>query len=114
MNSSTPYLLKPLTRLLTSSVESAYLTPNLQRHFSFLESQLATSPGNGDFLCGTTLTGADILLSFPLGAARGRAGLTREGFPRLWAYVERVEGREAFKRAVGKIVEVEGAYEGAV
>lgn len=53
--------------MITGAVESKFLHPNLQRQFDFLESQIATSPSGGDFLCGKDLSGADIMMSFPLG-----------------------------------------------
>lgn len=114
MKTSSPFLIKPLTGLITGAVDSKFLAPNLKSNFSFLESQLASSPDNGSFLCGADLTGADILMSFPLGAARGRAGLTKEAYPKLWAYVERLEGREAYKKAVERVVEIEGSYDSSL
>lgn len=86
------------------------LAPNLKTSFDFLESQIASSPNNGEFLCGSKLTGADIMMSFPLAAAKGRAGFKQEAHPKLWAYVERLEAQEAYKKAVERIVEVEGSY----
>ena len=47
-------------------------------------------------------------MSFPLTACKGRPGLTKEKYPKLWAYVDKIEAREAHKRAVEKIVEIEG------
>jgi glutathione S-transferase len=76
-----------------------------------LESQLNSSPGNGQYLCGPHLTGADILLSFPLIAGRVRAGLTKEKYPKLYEYVDRLEAEAGYKRAVQKIIEVEGKFE---
>ena len=100
--------------MITGRIESLYLGPTFTTHWLFLESQMATSPNSGEFLCGKDLTGADILMSFPIGAARSRAGLTQEKYPKLWAYVNRIESRDAFKRAVQKIIEVEGSYDPAV
>ena len=88
-----------------------FLSPNFKTHFEFLESQISTSPDGGDFLCGKNLTGADIMMSFPLEAGRGRAGFTKEKHPKLWAYVDRLQGREAYKKAVQKIIDVEGSYD---
>ncbi len=51
------------------------------------------------------------MMSFPLGAAKGRAGFNKEKHPKLWAYVERVESREAYMKAVQKIIDVEGSYD---
>lgn len=87
-----------------------FLEPNMATHFGFLESQIESSPDEGQYLCGKELTGADILMSFPLEAAKGRAGLKQAKYPKLWAYVERLQEREAYKRAVQKVIEVEGSY----
>lgn len=50
------------------------------------------------------------MMSFPLGAAKGRAGFTQEAHPKLWAYVNRLEAHEGYKRAADKIIEVEGSF----
>ena len=100
--------------MITGVVETKYLNPNFETQFGFLESQIATSPDGGEYLCGTELTGADILMSFPLLAAKGRAGLYKEKYPKLWAYSERLEALEGYKRAVQKIIDVEGSYSGAL
>ncbi|ESZ90523.1 glutathione S-transferase [Sclerotinia borealis F-4128] len=111
LNSPTlPFFIRPITYLITSKVHSSFLTPNFTTHFSFLNSQIQSSPQNGKYLCGAHLTGADILMSFPLVAAKQRAGLTKDAYPELFEYVERLEGEEGYKRAVEKIVEMEGEF----
>jgi glutathione S-transferase len=74
-----------------------------------LEEQLETSGGN--YLCGPYLTGADILLSFPLIAGGKRTGLSKEKYPKLGAYVERLENEPGYKKAVDKIIELDGKFE---
>lgn len=108
MKARSPIFVRPMTSILTGAVEAAYLKPNLKRNFDFLEKELADQR---QYLCGSQLTGADFLLQFPLSSARGRTGLSVESHPHLCQYVERLEGRDAFKRAVAKIVEVEGSYD---
>lgn len=49
-------------------------------------------------------------MSFPLEAGESRSGLTKEQYPRVWAYVARLHEREAYKRAVASIVEREGEF----
>ena len=67
-------------------LETNYLEPNFKTHFDFLESQIASSPNDGQYLCGQDLSGADIMMSFPVGAARGRVkGFTQQNYPKLWA-----------------------------
>ena len=97
--------------MITAGVESAYLRPNFRRQFDFIESQLASSPGGGDYLCGSQLTGADFMMSFGLPAAMDRGGLSKENYPKLWAYTERIEATDSFKRSVQKIIDVEGSYD---
>ena len=72
---------------------------------------MASSPNNGEYLCGSKLTGADILMSFPLGAAKGRSTFSKEKHTKLWAYVDRIEALEGYKKAVQKIVDIEGSYD---
>ena len=62
-----PFFLRPLALLITGAVDSKYVRPNLKTHFDFLESQLATAPDGGGYLCGIDLTGADFMMSTPLG-----------------------------------------------
>ncbi|RDW71237.1 hypothetical protein BP6252_07800 [Coleophoma cylindrospora] len=109
--SPVPFFIKPITSAIAGKISSGYLEPNFSSHFSFLEAQIASSPENGQFLCGPKLTAADILMSFPLIAARGRAGLTQEKYPKLWAYVERLEEEPGYKKAAEKIIEIDGKFE---
>jgi len=97
-NGPVPFFLKPITNGIANKIDSMFLQPNFKTNYEFLESQLATS--SGDFLCGDELTGADIMMSFPLSTAKGRSDLTQEKYPKIWAYVDRLESRNAFKRAV--------------
>ncbi|KAL3423621.1 glutathione s-transferase [Phlyctema vagabunda] len=110
-NSPVPFFLKPVTSGVAGKITTGYLDPNYLSHFTFLESQISSSPGNGQYLCGPDLTGADILLSFPLIAAKGRAGLTEDKYPKLHAYVERLENEPGYKKASEKIIEIEGKFE---
>ena len=110
-NSSVPFFIKPVTNGVASKIQSGFLEPNFKTHFTFLEGQLKTSPDNGQYLCGSKLTGADILLSFPLIAGKGRSGLTKEAYPKLWAYVERLEAEPGYLNAVEKIKEIDGKFE---
>jgi len=86
------------------------LAPSFDTHYKFLEGQLASSPDQGQFLCGKDLSAADILLSFPLEAGRSRSGMTREQCPETWAYLDWQQQRDAYRRAVQKIEAVEGRF----
>lgn len=54
---------------------------------------------------------ADVVIFVFVGAAKSRALFTEKEHPKLCAYVDRLEAMEGYKRAVQKIVDVEGSYE---
>lgn len=101
---------RPLTRIIGGKVEAAFINRNIDLHFSFLENQLATIPNGGEFMCGTELSCVDILLVYPLEAAKGRAGITKERYPHIVAYVDRLTQRPAYKKAIQKIIDETGSY----
>ena len=111
IQTKSPFFIKPISNAIVNNINSMFLEPNFRTTFDFLESQIASSPNGGDYLCGTELTGADIMMSFPLAAAKGRAGFSKKKHPKLWAYAERLESKEAYKKAIQKIVDVEGSYD---
>ncbi len=107
---SVPFFIKPISNTITGAIEKNFLEPNFKTNFGFLESQLASSPNGGKYLCGRELTGADFIMEFPLWSAKNRVGFTQKKYPLLWAYVERLEAIDSHKRAVQKIIQVEGSY----
>ena len=109
-NAPVPFFFKPITGRIAGRVESSFLKPNFKNIFEFLEGQIASSPGNGEYLCGKEITAADILMCFPLEASRSRAGMVPETYPKVCAYLEKLKERDAYKRAIQKIVDVEGSY----
>ncbi|KIX07848.1 uncharacterized protein Z518_02502 [Rhinocladiella mackenziei CBS 650.93] len=108
--SPVPFFIKPITNGVASKIESSFLQRNFKTHYDFLENQLATSPEGGNLLCGKDITAADIMLSFPLEAGQTRTGFTKDQYPKVWAYLNNLHEREAYKRAVQKIVDVEGHF----
>lgn len=67
------------------------------QHLDWLESELA----GRDWFAGEEFTAADVMMSFPLEAARHRAGLD-EGRPRLMAWLDRIHARPAYGAALAK------------
>jgi glutathione S-transferase len=68
----------------------------IQNHLGWLDSELV----GRDFFVGDSLTGADVQLSFV--AQLGIRFCGREAFPNLTNYVERIEARPAYLRAVAR------------
>ena len=108
-----PFFLRPVTSLVAGRIIAGFVHPNIRAQLAFLEQQLATS--GGDYLCGPHLTAADVLLSFGLITGRekvaslgdwgGRA--PRDLFPKLYAYIDRLETHPGYKRSVQKVKEID-------
>jgi len=67
------------------------------KHLDWLESELATR----DWFAGEEFTAADVMMSFPLEAARSRAGLDASR-PHLTDWLERIHARPAYAEALKK------------
>jgi glutathione S-transferase len=71
--------------------------PMIDRHLDYVESELAQRP----WFAGDAMTAADIMMSFPLEAARSRAGLDA-GRPATIAWLDKVHARPAYQAALAK------------
>lgn len=107
-----PFFIRPLTSFIVKNLHAAFIGPEFATHLAFLESQLETSPGNGNYLCGAHLTAADILLTFPLMLVREKStelsggeglGKLSDNYPKVWAYLKRLEEEPGYKRAVARV-----------
>ena len=67
------------------------------QHLDWLESELAERA----WFAGDEFTAADIMMSFPLEAARSRAGLGPD-HPNLIDWLERIHARPAYAEALKK------------
>lgn len=105
-DSPVPFFIKPVTRGIADKVDNVYLNENFATHFGFLESQLASSPDNGEYLCGASLTAADILMSFPIIAVIDKVDATKH--PKLKAYAAKIKAHEGNVGAIKKIEELTG------
>lgn len=110
-----PFIVRPITSIVASRIFSMFIFPNARKHLALLDQQLATSPDGGKYLCGPELTAADILISFPLVAAKARfddmgswnGGSWRAEFPRVGKYLDLLEAQEGYKKSLAKIEEIE-------
>lgn len=96
-------MLPLLLNLYTSQLgeAAAPLAPRIaseiDNHFSFMEAEMA----GREYFVGSNLTGADIMLSFPLEAAKA-TGALGEDRPNLSAFVDRMHARPAYRVALEK------------
>jgi len=94
--------------MIAGSIRKSYLDPNFKNHFNFLEERLATS--GGDYLCGPEITLSDIMIIFPLQAAKEWAGLSPTTHGKLCAYLDRLMTRESYSKAQKKAITVTGGF----
>lgn len=107
-----PFFLRPITALVANQVLDSFVLPGIKQQLGFLEQQLETS--EGDYLCGASLTSADVLASFSLVSVRDHAAMLgswepRELFPKLMAYIDRLEGLPGYGRAAEKIKAIDAS-----
>lgn len=92
-----PFFVRPIARGIAAKAKAAIVLPNLKQHLDFLEAELA----GRDWFAGADFSAADIQMSFPVEAARARAGLDASR-PRLMAWLDRIHARPAFQRALAR------------
>jgi glutathione S-transferase len=92
-----PLLLKlVLARLpLIGKVATDRVQPMIDNHLDWLESELTAR----EWFAGDAFTAADVMMSFPLEAARGRGGLGGSR-PRLIDWIDRIHTRPAYQTAL--------------
>ena len=94
-----PLLVKlVLTRVpLFGKVAQKRIQPMIDTHLDHVEAHLTSRP----WFAGDTMTAADIMMSFPLEAARSRGGLDASR-PATIAWLDKVHARPAYQAALKK------------
>ncbi|NMN06991.1 MULTISPECIES: glutathione S-transferase [unclassified Novosphingobium] len=98
-----PLLLKlVLSRVpIMGKIALKKIQPLIDVHLDFVERELASRP----WFAGERMTAADVMMSFPLEAARARAGLDQTR-PHTIAWLDKIQALPAYRRAI----EVGGPY----
>ena len=73
------------------------IQPMIDVHLDYVESELSQRP----WFAGDQLTAADVMMSFPLEAARARAGLDASR-PATIAWLDKIHARPAYQAALAK------------
>lgn len=89
-----PWLIKPLAKGISSTVQQRFINPQLKQHLELIEAHL-TERGN---FAGVWPSGADIQMSFPLQAIAATQSLA--SYPAIAAFVARIENDPAWQRVV--------------
>ena len=92
-----PFFVRPVVRALVRNVNRGYLDPQLRQHLGFLEGELTKNA----WFAGEEFSAADVQMSFPVEAASARGGNAPD-YPRLHAWLERIQARPAYQRALEK------------
>jgi glutathione S-transferase len=90
-----PFFAKPVARNIADRMLSTFVLPNLKKQLDYMEAEL----GHSEWFAGGEFSAADIQMSFPVEAAKQRAGLD-ESRPHLMEFLRRIHSRPAFRRAL--------------
>ena len=83
---------------LFGSVAVKKFRPMIDVQVNYVEAEL----GLHAWFAGDSFTAADVMMSYPLEAARGRAGISRETHPRIFAWVDTIHRRPAYQAALAR------------
>jgi glutathione S-transferase len=89
------FLVRPIVWIISQSIKSSYITPQIALHLNYLESELA----NSDWFVDSNFTAADIQMSFPIETAAERANLDASR-PKLMNFLQRIHARPSYQRAL--------------
>jgi glutathione S-transferase len=87
-----PFLVRPIVKKVAAKIDATFTTNELKN----IESHLAENT----WFAGNELSGADIMMSFPIAAGVARAGMTTASHPHTLAWFARVEARPAYQTAL--------------
>lgn len=90
-----PFFAKPIARGIATKIKTVFVQPQISQHLNFMESELSRH----EWFAGDQFTAADIQMSFPIEAAKARAGLN-ERRPHLMGWLARIQARPAYQRAL--------------
>ncbi|KEY67331.1 hypothetical protein S7711_04582 [Stachybotrys chartarum IBT 7711] len=108
-----PFLVRPITTSVANRIFGAFVHPNARKNLAMLNQMLETS--SGTYLCGNSLTAADILIAYPLIAGKELLDTTGEfeggswtrEFPLLGKYTENMMVEEGYRKSQEKVKELD-------
>ena len=101
METQPPFFMRPIVKAVTGQLRKAYHTPTLNAQLAFVDAEIAKSP----WFAGDKMTGADIMMSFPLEAASGRINL--DTYPNINAWLDKLRALPAYQTAFVKSGEMD-------
>ena len=92
-----PFFVKPIAKGIVSKTMHRFVSPNVKNHLTYLDNELAAT----GWFAGREMTGADIMMSFPLEAAAVRTNL-RENYQNLACFLDKIHQLPCYKSAIEK------------
>jgi len=92
-----PFFVRPIAKGISKGALNNFVTPQIDAHLDYMEAEL----GKSTWFVGEEMTGADIMMSFPLEAIAGRGGLGKKR-KNLKAFLKRIHALPAYQRALEK------------
>lgn len=92
-----PGLARPIARQIAEGIDKTMVEPDLGPMLAWVEGELAA---NGPWFAGADFGAADVMMSFPLQAARAYDVLSPAAHPTLLRWVDAIEARPAWRRAI--------------
>lgn len=83
---------------MLGSVAVKKFQPMIDVQLNYVEAELAARP----WFAGQSFTAADIMMSYPLEAARSRAGISSGTHPHIFNWLDTIHARAAFQAALAK------------
>jgi len=94
---SSPFILRPLVNAVSGAVQARFINPQIALHLGWQEAALART----GWFAGEAFTAADVMMSFPLEAARARGG-DGASYPNIDAFLTRIHDRPAYQTALAR------------
>ena len=91
-----PFFVRPIAKALCGKVLAQLVDPNVKGGMDFMEAHLKKHT----WFAGDELSMADFQMSFAVDAGLSRSAA--EGYPKLRAFMQRIEARPAYQRALEK------------
>ena len=92
-----PFFAKPIAKAIANKTLQNFVSPNVKKHLNYLENELSDT----GWFAGAELSGADIMMSFPLEAASARTNL-EDGYSNIKAFLDKIHAMPAYQKALGK------------
>lgn len=90
-----PFFVRPIAKGIAKGALKSFVMPQIENHLDYMEAELGKNP----WFVGDDITGADIMMSFPLEAIASRAALGKKR-KKLKAFLKRIHARPAYQRAL--------------